>query len=115
MEYDLNEKWEGLTSPVANRFITSYDESNSKLTSLRKFFHDLNNFDSDLILLSGLHLLETQSTGFITAKIAEMKEGLEKIPEDIPVHLELASMASEDLVKAILDQVRCQCYFFYRL
>ena len=41
MEYGLNEQWDNLRSPVANRFITSYDESNSKLTMLNKFFKNL--------------------------------------------------------------------------
>lgn len=105
MEYGLNEHWESLTAPVANRFITSYDESNSKLTMLDKFFEDLGPFSPDLVLMSGLHLLEGQSTTFVEEKIAHVKAGLDSIPKKIPVHLELASMANKQAVQLILNEV----------
>ncbi|KAL4227894.1 hypothetical protein ACF0H5_013334 [Mactra antiquata] len=105
MEYGLDEKWHQVTSPVANRFITSFDESNGKLTMLGKFFSDLDEFNPDLVVISGLHLLDTQTTGFITSKLTEISEGLRNIPITIPVHLELASMANSDLMKQILKKV----------
>lgn len=105
MEYGLNEQWETFTAPVANRFITSYDESNSKLTTLDKFFKDLGPFSPDLVLLSGLHLLESQHLSFVQEKIEQVKAGLKAIPKKTPIHLELASMANRDAVKLVLDEV----------
>ncbi|WAQ97781.1 ADPGK-like protein, partial [Mya arenaria] len=105
MEYGLHEAWQGLESPVANRFITSYDESNSRLTMLNKFFKDLGPFSPNLVLVSGLHLLETQSLTYMSDKLEEFKTGLQNIPQSIPVHLELASMADEGAVKLIIDEV----------
>ena len=105
MEYGLYEQWGPLTAPVANRFITSYDESNSKLTSLEKFFKSIIKFGPDLVLLSGLHLLESQELSYVKEKIKEVKLGLKAVPAKTPVHLELASMAHKDAVKMILNDV----------
>ncbi|KAH3833868.1 hypothetical protein DPMN_107184 [Dreissena polymorpha] len=118
MEYGLNEQWDNLRSPVANRFITSYDESNSKLTMLNKFFKNLGPFNPDLVILSGLHLLEMQTHAFVSDKLQAVRNGLGGIPRNIPVHLELASMANKDCVTQIMQMVgetaverKCSCSF----
>ncbi|XP_052101282.1 ADP-dependent glucokinase-like [Mytilus californianus] len=105
MEYKVDESWGSHTAPVATRFITSYDESNSKATMLETFFDNLENFSPDIILLSGLHMLEGQSDEFFSQRLAVVKEGLKTLPITLPVHLELASMAHKDFVKKILEEV----------
>ena len=106
MEYGLDESWDGLKTSVANRFITSHDEANSELTFLGKYFDNADSFRPDLVLLGGLHLLETQSLDYIKDKIVEMKKGMARIPTTVPIHLELASMANRDCVKLLLNEVR---------
>jgi len=105
MEYGLHEKWGNLQSPAANRFITSYDQSNSELIMLDKFFAELKPFSPELVILSGLHLLETQPLSMVTEKMDQVRDGLRNVPVSIPVHLELASMANEKNVKLIVEQV----------
>ena len=115
MEYQVGEKWGESTAPVATRFITSYDESNSKVTMIETFFKNVLPHDPDLILLSGLHLLEGQSQEFFSQRLAVIKDGLSNISPELPVHLELASMANKAFVKEILEQV-CQiyvCIYYY--
>ncbi|KAK3097938.1 hypothetical protein FSP39_014684 [Pinctada imbricata] len=105
MEYQVGEKWGDNTAPVATRFITSFDESNSKATMIETFFENVKPFDPDLILLSGLHLLEGQSQEFFSQRLAVIRNGLNNIPRELPVHLELASMANKKFVKEILEQI----------
>jgi ADP-dependent glucokinase len=105
MEYKVGEFWGPVTAPVATRFITSYDESNSKVTMLETFFENLENFSPDLVLLSGLHMLEGQSEEFFSQRLKVVKNGLRNISVTLPVHLELASMANTDLVRKILEEV----------
>ncbi|XP_062590693.1 ADP-dependent glucokinase-like [Saccostrea cucullata] len=105
MEYHMEESWGNHTAPVATRFITSFDESNSKATMIESFFEYSNKVNPDLIILSGLHLLEGQSPEFFNQKLLFIQNELVKIPKTTPVHLELASMANQKFVKAIADQI----------
>ncbi|XP_033750170.1 ADP-dependent glucokinase-like [Pecten maximus] len=105
MEYSVGDTWGDLTSPVANRFITSYDESNSQATMLETFFESLDTQKTDLVLMSGLHILEGQSKDFFIRRIQAVCDGLINIPRSLPVHLELASMANVDFVREILTKV----------
>lgn len=105
MEYGVGETWGELQSHVANRFITSYDESNSQATMLETYFESLEISKTDLVLMSGLHILEGQSEDFFVRRIQTVCDGLDAIPKSLPVHLELASMANKDFVQQLLMKV----------
>lgn len=105
MEYQVEEAWGSHRAPVATRFITSYDESNSKATLIEAFFQYIQNYHPDLIILSGLHLLEGQPSEFFSQKLSLIQAELAKVPNAIPVHLELASMVNKKFVKEIADNI----------
>ena len=50
------------------RFITSYDEANGKMTYLLTFLSSVSEINADLVVLSGLHLLESQTESIWTNK-----------------------------------------------
>ncbi|XP_013090269.2 ADP-dependent glucokinase-like isoform X1 [Biomphalaria glabrata] len=104
MEYKIGEKWGNLSAPVANRFITSHDESNSKVVMLEPFFESIKVFQPDLMLLSGLNIMDGQSQEFFNERFTKLVTLLKDVPSSIPVHLELASMATKDYVKLIIEQ-----------
>ncbi|XP_071116162.1 ADP-dependent glucokinase-like [Haliotis cracherodii] len=105
MEYKVGEVWGEDSAPVANRFISSCDYSNSRLTMLDTFFNSLDSFNPDLILMSGLHLLDGQTSQFFSEKIALLSSRLQQIPSTVPIHLEFASMATQSFVRDILENV----------
>lgn len=105
MEYKVGEKWGSWQAPVATRFICSYDASNSEMTMLETFFADLPDFQPDLILLSGLHMLDGQEQDFFESRLDALVNGLKGVDVGTPVHLEFASMANRDFVKSILNKV----------
>lgn len=105
MEYKVGEVWGEDSAPVANRFISSCDYSNSRLTMLDTFFNNLDSFNPDLILMSGLHLLDGQTSQFFSEKIALLSSRLQQIPSSVPIHLEFASMATQSFVRDILENV----------
>ncbi|ESO88231.1 hypothetical protein LOTGIDRAFT_126443, partial [Lottia gigantea] len=105
MEYKVGERWGDSTANVATRFITSYDESNSKMTMLETFFQNVQDFKPDLVLLSGLHLLDGERDEFFRKRIDAFTAGVGNIPTNVPVHLELASMADKEYVQHILQKV----------
>lgn len=61
MEYNDNDVFEDIKTPHSNRFIVSHDTINSRLELLDEFFNFTSYYNSDIIILSGLHLLESQS------------------------------------------------------
>ena len=60
MEYQANEVYEDIQSPAANRFIVSHDIFNSRMEMLSEFFKITKSYQPDIIIFSGLHLLESQ-------------------------------------------------------
>jgi ADP-dependent glucokinase len=64
LEYDSNEVFEGVQAPNANRFIVSHDVYNSRMEMLDDFFKIINQYSADIIIISGLHLLESQTEQF---------------------------------------------------
>lgn len=62
-------------------------------------------FSPDAVFFSGLHLLDGQPGVKKEEKMAALNQELSRLPSDLPVHLELASMADPELIKGIYTQV----------
>lgn len=52
------EQWGSSKAPQANRFILSHDVSNGEMSTLETFVASLEEFQPDLVVLSGLHMME---------------------------------------------------------
>ncbi|KAL8581110.1 hypothetical protein ACOMHN_033558 [Nucella lapillus] len=105
MEYKVGETWGTRRAPVANRFICSYDASNLAMTMAETFFASLPDFGPDLVILSGLHLLEGLSEEDYESRVHALASGLKQVDPQVPVHLELASMANANCMRSILEKV----------
>ncbi|XP_064653021.1 ADP-dependent glucokinase-like [Lineus longissimus] len=103
MEYQIGEKWGNDTATVANRFITSYDEANGKMTMLDTFFKSIQEDNPDLVVLSGLHMMEGQKEEVWKSRVDYLAKNLQGLPRDLPVHLELASMANGKFIKYLAE------------
>ena len=55
MEYQIGETWGESVAPVANRFVTSFDETNLNLLMMEPFFEVIKAANFDLMVLSGNH------------------------------------------------------------
>jgi ADP-dependent glucokinase len=64
LEYDSSEVFESAQAPNANRFIVSHDVYNSRMEMLDEFFNITATYQPDIVIISGLHLLESQSEEF---------------------------------------------------
>ncbi|KAM9063662.1 ADP-dependent glucokinase isoform X1 [Sarcophilus harrisii] len=104
LEYQAGEQWGQLTAPNANRFIFSHDLSNGAMNMLEVFVSSLEEFQPDLVVLSGLHMMEGQSKEIQKKRLLEAVISISDIPTDIPVHLELASMTDRELMSNIMHQ-----------
>ncbi len=104
LEYAADEVFEQARSPIANRFIVSHDVYNSEMKMLDEFFEVINKYQPDLIILSGLHLLESQSQAVRTNKLQSLKRHLVQNSElKNVIHLELASIGDQALMREILE------------
>lgn len=64
LEYGEHDEYEKVRAPRSNRFIVSHDYYNSRMEMIDEFFHFATVYRPHLIILSGLHLLESQNDEF---------------------------------------------------
>ncbi|EHB11859.1 ADP-dependent glucokinase [Heterocephalus glaber] len=105
LEYQAGEEWGQFKAPHANRFIFSHDLSNGAMNMLEVFVSSLEEFQPDLVVLSGLHMMEGQSKELQKKRLLEVVTSIADIPTGVPVHLELASMTNRELMSSIMQQV----------
>ncbi|CAH1796959.1 unnamed protein product [Owenia fusiformis] len=105
LEFERGEKWGDHQAPVATRFITSHDLSNARMDKLETLFASLGSFQPDLVILSGLHIMEGQSEDFLKKRLEDLAGNLRLLPSTVPVHLELASMTKPWFMKLIMEIV----------
>lgn len=104
LEYKAGEQWGSTQAPQANRFIFSHDVSNGEMSSLETFVASLDEFQPDLVVLSGLHMMEGQGRELWEERLKEAVSAISSIRKDIPIHLELASMTDKDYMNSIMQE-----------
>ncbi|XP_078112781.1 ADP-dependent glucokinase isoform X3 [Sander vitreus] len=104
LEYKAGEQWGSTQAPQANRFIFSHDVSNGEMSSLETFVASLDEFEPDLVVLSGLHMMEGQGRELWEERLKEAVLAISDISKDIPIHLELASMTDKDYMNSIMQE-----------
>ncbi|XP_051917438.1 ADP-dependent glucokinase isoform X2 [Hippocampus zosterae] len=105
LEYKAGEQWGSTRAPQANRFIFSHDVSNGVMSLLETFVASLDEFQPDLVVLSGLHMMEGQGRQLWEERLKEAVAAISDIRKDIPIHLELASMTDRDYMNSIMQEV----------
>ncbi|EFA84840.1 glucokinase [Heterostelium album PN500] len=116
MEYQTNSTWGAYSTHRANRFIVSNDVSNANIVTMEQLHRHLQQnskqHKTDLLIISGLHLLGDQQLH----RIEEMSKLLDIIPyqsgkesllsvSNIPIHFELASITSSNIIGAIAKSI----------
>ncbi|XP_072528367.1 ADP-dependent glucokinase isoform X2 [Salminus brasiliensis] len=105
LEYKAGEQW-GLTrAPQANRFIFSHDVSNGEMSTLETFVASLEEFQPGLVVLSGLHMMEGMGRELWEDRLKEAVIAISDVRNEVPIHLELASMTDRDYMSSIMKEV----------
>ncbi|XP_065133465.1 ADP-dependent glucokinase isoform X2 [Paramisgurnus dabryanus] len=105
LEYKSGEQWGTSRAPQANRFILSHDVSNGKMSALETFIASLEEFNPDLVVLSGLHMMEGMGRDLWENRLTEAVDVISEVNNEVPIHLELASMTDKDYMNRILQEV----------
>ncbi|XP_029524536.2 ADP-dependent glucokinase isoform X1 [Oncorhynchus nerka] len=104
LEYKAGEQWGATRAPQANRFIFSHDVSNGEMRALEMFVASLDEFQPDLVVLSGLHMMEGQGRQMWEQRLKEAVAAISDVRNAVPVHLELASMTDKDYMNSIMQE-----------
>uniref|UniRef100_A0A6B2L6Q5 ADP-dependent glucokinase n=1 Tax=Arcella intermedia TaxID=1963864 RepID=A0A6B2L6Q5_9EUKA len=91
LEFSRGERWGELTAPRDNRLIVHCDYTNSRLNVLEEFHSALASFQPELVVITGVHLLEREDPSFRTKRLQTIVSEIKKVNKEAPVHFELAS------------------------
>eukprot|EP00053_Salpingoeca_punica_P009822 m.88358 g.88358 ORF g.88358 m.88358 type:complete len:478 (+) comp15181_c0_seq1:159-1592(+) len=105
LEYKKGEQWAGATAGRSNRFIMSHDKTNAELRALPKFRASLQHVPSDVVVLSGAHMLEGQPPAVKRERLQDIVKFMNELPPSKPLHLELASIGDKSFIKDIASNV----------
>jgi len=107
MEFSRGQKWGSLTSPRANRVIVHCDYSNSRVAVLEDFHEAIENKQDhiDLVVITGLHLLERENPDYRTKRIATVVNRIQLLKPQITLHFELASIADLSFLSELANSI----------
>lgn len=78
------ERWGPLVAPQANRFIFSHDETNGQMRFMESFVESLDEFSPDLVVLSGLHMMEGLGQAARDKRLDQVRHGPKTKPRSEP-------------------------------
>ncbi|XP_030034750.2 ADP-dependent glucokinase [Manduca sexta] len=111
LEYKSDEKFGSYRAPRANRYIMHNDENNPLLSSLEKFGDHLPGFKPNLLVISGLQMMDnypfkTDNDKDLRAERLDMvKEQILSQPLNTLAHFEMASYVDLELLKHLTTKV----------
>ncbi|CAG9583033.1 unnamed protein product [Danaus chrysippus] len=110
LEYRADEIFGSYKSPRANRFIMHNDENNPLLTSLEKLGENLPKFSPNLLVISGLQMMDNfpfkqNGKDLRLERLNLVKEQILSQPLDTLTHFEMASYVDLELLLHLTTRV----------
>ncbi|KAL0878695.1 hypothetical protein ABMA27_003750 [Loxostege sticticalis] len=111
LEYKADEKFGIYTAPRANRYIMHNDENNPLLSSLEKFGEYLPEFNPNLLVISGLQMMDNypfkkdDAKDLRAERLDLVKEQILSQPLTTLAHFEMASYVDLDLLLQLTTKV----------
>lgn len=111
LEYKADAKFGTYKAPRANRYIVHNDENNPLLSSLEKFGEHLPGFKPDLLVISGLQMMDNypfksdNGKDLRAERLDLVKEQILSQPLKTLAHFEMASYVDLELLKHLTTKV----------
>ncbi|KAI5646268.1 ADP-specific phosphofructokinase/Glucokinase conserved region domain-containing protein [Phthorimaea operculella] len=110
LEYKADEKFGAFKAPRANRFIVHNDENNPLLSSLEKFGEKIPQFSPNLLVISGLQMMDNypfkkNGKDLRAERLDLVKEQILSQPLNTLAHFEMASYVDLDLLLHLTTKV----------
>ncbi|KAG8034898.1 hypothetical protein G9C98_007974 [Cotesia typhae] len=100
LEYKRGEQWGPYTSARANRYIIHNDNNNPTVSSLEAFDKALKEFQPDLLVVSGLQMMDNFpfSEGVRRERLNKIRQQMMSQLPSTRIHFEMASFVEKDLI-----------------
>ncbi|KAG8324143.1 hypothetical protein J6590_099167 [Homalodisca vitripennis] len=107
LEYKAGDLWGPYTAPRANRFIIHNDNNNPVISSLEEFQQALKSFNTDLLVVSGLQMMDNYpfEKGERRKRLLGVREQMLSQPPKTRIHFEMASYTEMLLLEQLVDLV----------
>jgi len=108
LEYKRNEIWSDLQTPRANRFIVHSDRNNPTLSSVEGFEAPLEDFKPDLLVVSGLQMMDNYpfAQGERQARLKKVMNQMQaQSLTKTRIHFEMASFVDDALLQELTEFV----------
>ncbi|CAD6194429.1 unnamed protein product [Caenorhabditis auriculariae] len=105
MEYKQGEILDDWVAPSSSRFITSHDHFSGSTVVMEMFFRAISQFKPDLVIVSGIHLLEFQNKEMRLEKLRLVKRNLLQVNPKTPIHFEMSSFGDAVFASDVLQRV----------
>lgn len=107
LEYPTGEIWGPFQSPRANRFIAHSDTNNPTLTGLESFQEKLKTYKPDLLIISGLQMMDNYpfKPGERRSRLDKVQEIMKSQSNQTKIHFEMASFTDESLLQELAELV----------
>lgn len=104
LEYSEGARYGDVAAPRANRFIITADEANASVDALVATIAQARAKAADVLVISGLHMLEPLPADQQVASIQAVKDALSSdAVAPLTVHIELASVADTQFMRLIAE------------
>jgi ADP-dependent glucokinase len=110
IEYPTGETWGQYVAPRANRFIVHNDHQNPLISSLEIFHEQTLKFKPDLLVISGLQMMDNfpSPIEIRKARIEKLSQSLVELRKSnskLKIHFEMASFTDESLIHVIIANI----------
>ncbi|XP_008554752.1 ADP-dependent glucokinase [Microplitis demolitor] len=107
LEYKRGERWGPYTSARANRYIIHNDNNNPTVSSLEEFDKALPEFKPDLLVVSGLQMMDNYpfDDGVRHSRLEKIKQQMIDQLPTTRIHFEMASFVEKDLVTDLENMI----------
>ena len=104
-EYKQGEIIGEYVAPASSRFIASHDQFSASSIVIDMFFKAISNFRPDLVVLTGVHLLQFQTKEMRLEKLRMIKRSMLQVSPSMPIHFQLGSMSDPTFVNEVLYRI----------
>lgn len=110
LEYPAGEKWSHCVAPRANRLILHNDNHNPSISSLENFHEELKDFNTNLLVIGGLQMMDNFPSSYETrnSRLKKLQQSLiehKTINNKIKIHFEMASFTDLQLMQDIFEVI----------
>ncbi|CAJ0955934.1 unnamed protein product, partial [Mesorhabditis belari] len=90
----------------SSRFITSHDLYSSSTILIEMFFKAIATVQPDLVIITGVHLLEFLEKDVRVEKLRLIKRNIVQIDSRVPIHLKLGGLGGDqEFAKSVLEKI----------